>query len=190
VITNTDMPLSKPLSLSVTCVALTKTIRNTRALALVHMLRTDATAHVVTHANAQVPQVLVRELSRDVLELLRALVGSTSFPSIPSAQLASLSASNPHAFGTARTRRSAAARVAALQAISPSDSPAHSPRASERGAKGPDAKGASLNSIAWEQTVAHALLPVRLAAHARCACADNCVLLLRQCFDVEHARSA
>ena len=106
-------------------------------------------------------QVLLRELARDVLELLRAIVGSTSFPSIPSGQLAALTSSNPYAFGSARTRRSAAARIAALQTSSPTDSPAHSPRASDRGTKGPEPKGASLNSIAWEQTIAHALLPVR-----------------------------
>ena len=106
-------------------------------------------------------QVLLRELTRDVIELLRVFVGSTSFPTIPASQLATLSATKAHGFSNARKGRSATARIAALHASSgsPADSPGHSPR---RGEKAADGKGhPSLNSVPWEQTMACALLPVR-----------------------------
>jgi hypothetical protein len=117
--------------------------------------------------------VLLRELSRDVLELLRTFVGSTSFPSIPASQLASLSAANPNAFGSTKRVRNATARIAAAvqSQTSPHDSPTLSARASDRNGKGSDLKGGPpLNSVAWEQTAACALMPVRSFSRKPVAC--------------------
>ena len=111
--------------------------------------------------------MLVRELSRDTVELLRAVVGSTSFPNIPPARLAALSGTNSAAFGSARRTRNATGRIALrVQRESPSDSPVLSPREG-RGAA--DSKGGPpLNSIAWDRTVASALLPVRRLHSINC----------------------
>jgi hypothetical protein len=100
----------------------------------------------------QVPslQVLLRELSRDAVELLRALVGSTSFPTIPADKMAGIAGRNAHALGAAR-------RALAQQQQRPDS-------ANERtSATASPAKGGkdSLNSVNWTTTVAHALLPVR-----------------------------
>lgn len=93
-------------------------------------------------------QVLLRELSRDVLEAIRALFGSTSFPSIPPGRLHSLSASSPNAFGTVQRLRAANMRAAAAA----NDSiPAEVVEKQSF---------SSYNSMPWDQTVAHALMPV------------------------------
>lgn len=108
-------------------------------------------------------QVLLRELSRDVTELLRAFVGSTSFPSVPAHQLAKLGCTNPYAFGAARRAHCSAAQVAAQIAVDdPSDSPLQSPRPYDQHGKSAESKSdPPLNSIAWNQTAACALLDVR-----------------------------
>ena len=113
--------------------------------------------------------MLLRELARDVVELLRVFVGSTSFPSVPAAQLASLGSTNPHAFSTPRRVRGAPPRLAALLQAS-AESPGHSPRGSDRSSRPADGKGGPpLNSVPWEQTMACALLPVRLLTQC-CRC--------------------
>jgi hypothetical protein len=92
-------------------------------------------------------QVLLRELSRDMLEAVRALFGSTSFPSIPVGRLQSLSTSNPNAFGAVQRLRAASIRAATVN-----DS-----NGGEDAEKHP---ATSYNSIPWDQTVAHALMAV------------------------------
>jgi hypothetical protein len=105
-------------------------------------------------------QVLLRELSRDIVELLRAFVGSTSFPSIPAHQLAKLGWATPYSFGAARRGRGLAAQLAVD--VDASDSPLHSPKSHERHSKAAEGKNdPPLNSIAWGQTAACALLEVR-----------------------------
>lgn len=91
-------------------------------------------------------QVLLRELSRDVLEAVRALFGSTSFPSIPAARLQHLSTSSPNAFGTLQRLRAANMRAAANDSTSADGAEKQS--------------GASCSSMPWEQTVAHSLMAV------------------------------
>jgi hypothetical protein len=92
-------------------------------------------------------QVLLRELSRDVLEAVRVLFGSTSFPTIPPDRMQLLSASSPNAFGPVQRLRAANLRAAAAAA---EDAPVDAP-----GDKSP------YGSVPWDQTVAHALLAVR-----------------------------
>ena len=101
-------------------------------------------------------QVLVRELSRDTLELLRALFGSTSFPVIPAAQLSALSASNPNAFSAAQRRRGGPARGAAQ----PGSAGAHAQGGAADGPGG-GKPAASLQSVPCGSTAACALLQVQ-----------------------------
>lgn len=96
-------------------------------------------------------QVLLRELSRDVLEVLRAFAGSTSFPTIPAEQLQALDAASP--------LLGAINRVRALAPRSGAAEPAAAPA--------PDKSATvSLNSVPWDRTIAHALTPVRPLAAA------------------------
>lgn len=94
-------------------------------------------------------QVLLRELSRDMLEAIRALFGSTSFPSIPPGRLQLLSTASPNAFGTIQRLRAANLRAATVMNDSiPAEGAEKQPVS-------------SYNSIPWDQTVAHALMAVR-----------------------------
>lgn len=109
-------------------------------------------------------QVLVRELSRDALELLRALFGSTSTPSIPAAQLSALSSSNPNAFGAAQRQRGGFGERAALQPVQPDGVGGHGKLnllSDDNGGK----PGSTLQSIPWGRTAACALLQARAALH-------------------------
>lgn len=95
-------------------------------------------------------QVLLRELSRDVLEVLRAFAGSTSFPTIPTEQLQALDPTSP-LLGAIHRVKAASGRAADGDTM---EAPA------------PDRPVAvSLNSMPWERTIAHALTPVRPPLH-------------------------
>eukprot|EP00892_Ulva_mutabilis_P010672 jgi/Ulvmu1/7978/UM004_0211.1 len=91
-----------------------------------------------------VQEVLLRELSRDVLEVLRAFAGSTSFPTIPTDQLQALDAASP--------LLGAMHRVRAMSARTLDEGSMEAPAADK-------APSVSLNSIPWDRTVAHALTP-------------------------------
>ena len=111
-------------------------------------------------------QVLLRELSRDVVELLRALVGSTSFPTIPTDRLAAAFGKTSLALGSAR-RAAVALGENGRGSVGGDGKSGDASSSSLTGhglggiGRGGSDKNPSLNSMPWEETVASALLPVR-----------------------------
>lgn len=79
------------------------------------------------------------------MEAIRALFGSTSFPSIPPSMMGKVN-TNPNAFGTIQRLR-AASKAAATEGST---------------AEGTEKQASSTyNMLPWDQTVAHALMVVR-----------------------------
>jgi hypothetical protein len=145
----------------------------TFACRFLHFLHTAFCSFVECMRHATLVQVLLRELSRDTLEAVRALFGSTSFPSIPANRLQLLSTLSPNAFGTVQRLRAANMRAAAAANES-------IPAEAEK------QPATSCNSIPWDQTVAHALMVVRCCQRLCSHCKAYTITCLRlpsaQCF--------